>query len=168
MNFRLLIADTNVLIDLCDSGALSAFLDLNYEVCTTDLVLAEIRKPDQLLVVESEVHAGKLRVLELTNQELYDAMQLPTQVNLKRITDKSILLKAIQLKCVLITCDKDLRSEAIRRTLEVHGSIWAFDQIREEGAVAPSSLLDMVEKLEKCNPRLPAKELDELKGRITW
>lgn len=94
---KIIITDTNVFIDLIQSGALRHFFLLNYEFCTTDLVIEEIQVPVQRLQLEEFIKSGALRVISLDSSEIRAAVELPTQCNLKRITDKSVLLKAIQI-----------------------------------------------------------------------
>lgn len=162
---KIIITDTNVFIDLIQSGALRHFFLLNYEFCTTDLVIEEIQVPVQRLQLEEFIKSGALRVISLDSSEIRAAVELPTQCNLKRITDKSVLLKAIQIQCLVLSGDGNLRKECIRNGLEVHGSIWIIKEIWMAGLSEPKLLITMLEKLQQ-NTRLPEKEVERLKNEI--
>ena len=161
---RIIVTDTNVFIDLIKSSALDAFLQCSFEVCTTDLVLEELI-PDQRTQMNRHIGDNRLKVFELSSTEVRAAMELKTECNLKRITDKSILLKAIDLKAVLLTGDGDLRKEGKRAGLEVRGSLWVIREIWTAGLSSKALILEMLEKL-SMNTRLPQTALDELKNEI--
>ena len=65
-------------------------------------------------------------VFDLCFEEIQAAIRLKTKKNLKRIADKSVLWKAFDLKCMILTGDKNLRLEAESRGLEVHGVLWVI------------------------------------------
>lgn len=161
-----LICDTNVFIDLMQADALDPFLDLPEEVCTIDLVIAEIREPAQKKMLEEAYQAGKLTVLELTSKEIEAAFKLPTSRNLKRITDKSILLKSIAGGFCLLTGDKLLKEEAKEKGVEVHGSIWVIRRIYAAQLVSREQAIRILDQL-KQNPRLPKRLIDELRDELS-
>lgn len=162
---KIIITDTNVFIDLIRSDALVHFFQLNYEICTTDLVVEEIKLPDQKQQLEIFSSNGLLKIIELDAAEIQAAVELPTQSNLKRITDKSVLLKAIHLQCLVLSGDGDLRRECIRNGLEVHGSIWVIREIWVVGLTDRELLLRMLDELRK-NTRLPEGEIERLRDEI--
>ena len=111
---KILVTDTNVFIDLIQASALDLFFQCRFEICTTDLVLEEMSLPEQRIQIDKHIAGNRLQLLELTANEILEAYNLPTKCNLKRITDKSVLLKAIQLQTCLLTGDGDLRKEGLR------------------------------------------------------
>lgn len=161
----IIITDTNVFIDLIQSGALDYFFQLSYDIRTTDLVLEEIQRPEQQSVLEKFRTDGRLAVLELDADDIRAALELPTQTALNRITDRSVLLKAIQLQCTVLSGDGALRKECERRGLEVHGSIWVIREIWRVGLGDSAQLLAMVDGLMN-NTRLPGHELEKLRREI--
>ncbi|MBV6426346.1 MAG: hypothetical protein KIPDCIKN_00858 [Haliscomenobacter sp.] len=161
---KIIVTDTNVFIDLVQSGALDFFFQCPFDICTTDLVLEELNS-DQRALVEKHIASAHLQVFELSDKEIMEALNLKTECNLKRITDKSILLKAIQLKACLLTGDGDLRKEGKRAGLEVRGSLWVIREIWTMGLSDKKRVLEMLEKL-SMNTRLPKTALDELKNEI--
>ena len=107
----IIITDTNVFIDLINSGAINHFFQLNYDICTTDLVVEEVKIPEQQRQLEFYRENGSLKIISLDSGEIRDAVQLSTQWQLKGIVDKSVLLKAIHLQCVVLSGDGNLRKE---------------------------------------------------------
>ncbi|MFN8305110.1 MAG: hypothetical protein U0U46_21685 [Saprospiraceae bacterium] len=161
----IVVTDTNIFLDLIQSGALDGFFQLPYDIRTTDLVLHEIEKPEQQRALEKFITSGRLTVLELDAREIGAALQLTTQATLGRITDRSVLLKGIQLQCIVLSGDRALRNECEHRGLEVHGSIWIFREIWQAGFYDEPQLLAMLDELAH-NVRLPAQELDKLRNDI--
>lgn len=161
----IIIIDTNVFIDLIQSGALSHFFQLNYEVCTTDLVVEEVKVPAQQQQLETYKASGRLKIITLESGEIRDAVQLPTHWELKGIVDRTVLLKAIHLRCMVLSGDGNLRKECEHRGLEVHGSIWVIREIWLAELADPGHLLEMLEALGR-NIRLPAKDLEKLRKDI--
>lgn len=159
---KLIVTDTNVFIDLIQSNALDAFFECPFEVCTTDLVLFELTTPNQRSHLNKHILSGRLNVMELSGEEISEAAALQTQCNLKRITDKSVLLKAIQMQACLLTGDGDLRKEGERAGLEVRGSLWVVREISLAGILGKAELLRILDTLSK-NTRLPQAALETLK-----
>ena len=75
--------------------------------------------------------------------------------NLKRITDKSVLWKSIQLNCPLLTGDRKLRNEAEDFGLEVHGTLWVIDTLVEKEKIDKKKGIEMLKALKEENPLLP-------------
>jgi rRNA-processing protein FCF1 len=163
---KIIITDTNVFIDLIRSNALVHFFQLDYEICTTDLVVEEIKLPDQQQQLEAFRASGRLKVIELNAAEIQEAVELPTKCNLKRITDKSVLLKAIHLQCLVLSGDGDLRKECTRNGLEVHGSVWVVRELWIANLTNVQTLQTVLDEMLK-NTRLPQHEIEKLKLEIS-
>lgn len=162
---KITITDTNVFIDLIKSETLDAFFQCPLTFFTSDLVISEIKVPEQLIQLERYVSIGKLQVLELSADELRAAYFLKTECNLKRITDKSLLLKAIEMQACLLSGDRDLRKEGERAGLEVHGTLWVVQQIWEYQLLPKEKLLEIIDAF-PIHARLPKKALAELRKEI--
>ncbi len=161
----IIITDTNVFIDLIRSGALSHFFQLNYEICTTDLVVEEVKVPEQQQQLETFQANGRLKIIPLESAEIRDAVQMPTRWELKGIVDRTVLLKAIHLQCMVLSGDGNLRKECEHRGLEVHGAIWVIREIWRTNLAETEYLLEMLDAL-GGNRRLPEKELEKLRREI--
>lgn len=106
---KLFITDTNVFFDLMNIEALPEFFWLDYEICTTDFVVNEILRMEQADQIQNFIRSKQLTVFNFSSDEIEEVVNLKTKRTLRRIADKSVLWKALQLKCPLLTGDKNLR-----------------------------------------------------------
>lgn len=159
---KLFITDTNVFFDLINIEALPEFFGLDFEVCTTDFVVSEILRLEQAKQIQSFIRSKQLTVISFSADEIDEIVHLKTKRVLRRIADKSVLWKALQLKCELLTGDKSLRNEAEENGLEVHGSIWVVMMIVEAKLLSVAKGIELYEKLKTVNDSLPKDEIDKL------
>jgi predicted nucleic acid-binding protein len=159
---KLLVTDTNVFFDIMSIGALSDFFKLEFDICTTDFVINEVIRIEQAEQIQVFIRSKQLTVFKLSADELEQVVNLKTKRNLRRITDKSVLWKALQLKCRLLTGDKQLRNEATEQGLEVNGSIWVIKILVESGIIPSEKGIILLEKLKNINESLPKEEIDKL------
>jgi len=163
---KLIVTDTNVFFDIIKIGALPEFFSLDYEICTTDFVLKEISQSDQSDQIESFIRAKSLTVFELSADEIGTVSNLITKREFKGITDKSLLWKAAELSCPLLTGDKKLRNEAEDMGIEVHGSIWVIETLIENEFADKIVGIKLLESLKKVNLSLPHDSIDNLIKRL--
>jgi rRNA-processing protein FCF1 len=159
---KLIVADTNVFFDMMSIKVLPDFFGLDYEICTTDFVVNEIIRIDQAEQIQNFIRSKQLTVYKLSSDEIEEVVNLKTKRNLRRITDKSVLWKALQLKCRLVTGDKNLRSEAEEQGLEVNGSLWVIRTLVETKIITPVLAAELLERLKIVNDSLPKDEIDKL------
>lgn len=159
---KLIITDTNVFFDVISTGVLPEFFALDYEICTTDFVANEILESDQRKQIEFFIRADKLTVFKLTPDEIGEIQAFRTTRRFKGITDKTVLWKSHQLKCILLTGDNKIRKEARDLKIEVHGSIWLIKQLNDKGIIPGEIALDVLERLKQINSRLPHEEINKL------
>lgn len=159
---KIFITDTNVFFDLMNIEALPEFFGLDFEVCTTDFVVSEILRLEQAEQIQSFIRSKQLTVYSFSADEIDEIVNLKTKRVLRRIADKSVLWKALQLKCELLTGDKNLRTEAEENGLNVHGSIWVVMKIVEAKLLSAAKGIELFEKLKAVNDSLPKDEIDKL------
>lgn len=159
---KLIVTDTNVFFDMMSIEVLPDFFGLDFEICTTDFVVNEIIRIDQAEQIQNFIRSKQLTVYKLSSDEIEEVINLKTKRNLRRITDKSVLWKALQLKCRLVTGDKNLRSEAEEQGLEVNGSLWVIRTLVETKIISPVLATGLLEKLTTTNDSLPKEEIDKL------
>lgn len=159
---KLIVTDTNVFFDMMSIEVLPDFFGLDFEICTTDFVVNEIIRIDQAEQIQNFIRSKQLTVYKLSSDEIEEVVNLKTKRNLRRITDKSVLWKALQLKCRLVTGDKNLRSEAEEQGLEVNGSLWVIRTLVETKIITPVLAVGLLEKLTTVNDSLPKEEIDKL------
>lgn len=159
---KLFITDTNVFFDLMNIEALPEFFGLDFEVCTTDFVVSEILLLEQAEQIQNFIRSKQLTVYSFSADEIDEIVNLKTKRGLRRIADKSVLWKALQLKCELLTGDKSLRNEAEENGLQVHGSIWVVMMIVEARPLSAEKGIELFGKLKIVNDSLPKDEIDKL------
>jgi rRNA-processing protein FCF1 len=159
---KLIVADTNVFFDMMSIEVLPDFFGLDFEICTTDFVVNEIIRIDQAEQIQNFIRSKQLTVFKLSANEIEEVISMKTKRNLRRITDKSVLWKALQLKCRLVTGDKNLRIEAEEQGLEVNGSLWVIRTLVETKIITPVLAAVLLEKLTIVNNSLPKEEIDRL------
>ncbi len=163
---RIIITDTNVFFDMMDIEVLPDFFGLDFEICTTDFVVDEIKHYEQAEQIQNFIRSKKLTVFSFSSQELDQVATIKTKRNLRRIADKSVLWKAKQLECRLLTGDKNLRCEAEESGLVVNGSIWVIRMLVESNMVTMLKGIELLEKLKRVNNNLPVDEIEKLIKRI--
>lgn len=163
---KLIITDVSVLFDLFHIKVLPEFFALDVEICTTIFVYNEIVQQEQIQEFETFKRTQKLTVLDLLPEEEEQVLNFKLKRNLKSIPDKTMLWKAIQLKCPLLTCDDKLRREAIDNGIEVHGSIWVVMELAGQKIISSFKAIELLEQLKKINSRLPLDEIDKIIKRL--
>lgn len=159
---KLIITDVSVLFDLFQINILPKFFELDFEICTTIFVYNEIVQQEQLIEFEEYKLSKKITVLELSSDEVDEVVGFKTKRNLKSIPDKTILWKAIQLNCPLLTCDFKLKKEALDNGIEVHGSIWVVTELARQKIIEKNQTILLLERLKVINNRLPITEIDKI------
>lgn len=163
---KLIITDVSVLFDLFHIKVLPEFFALDVEICTTIFVYNEIVHQQQIEEFETFKRTQKLTVLDLLPEEEEQVINFKLKRNLKSIPDKTMLWKAIQLKCPLLTCDDKLRKEAIDNGIEVHGSIWVLTELEKQNIIGKQKTIELLEQLKTVNSRLPLDEMDKIIKRL--
>ena len=159
---KLIITDSSVFFDIIKIQALPEFFALDFEICTTDFVKEEILESEQREQIEIFIRLRKLTVFELSEKEIEEVENFYTKRFFKTIIDKTVLWKAKQLKCPLLTGDAKLRSEAINQGVTVHGSLWVIRMMVESKVVTANAGIEFLEKLKIVNDRLPLDEIEKL------
>src|SRR5450432_527520 len=152
---KLIIKDSSVFFDIIKIQALPEFFALDFEICTTDFVKGEILESEQSEQIEMFIRSKQLTVFVLSEKEIEEVENFKTERFLKTLIDKTVLWKAKQLKCPLLTGDAKLRSEATEQGITVHGSLWVIRTMVESKVVTANAGIEFLEKLKVSNDRLP-------------
>lgn len=159
----IVVSDTNILIDLIETGLLEQFFLLPMKVHTTDIVISEVTVPEQKAQVKTLVQTRCLTVKAFAPDEM---LRLIDFVNSRRrrcnlrIADFSVWQYASENNYILLTGDGNLRKLAAEDGVEVHGTIYIFDQMVEHKVLTPAIAADRLELLYNINHRLPKPEID--------
>jgi predicted nucleic acid-binding protein len=125
---KVAVKDACVLIDLANGGLLEAWFQLGIETHTTDLVVRQVKTDQHWQTVSGLIEAGLLKVATLTGEQVErmnrDLGSLPVGVE-----DQTALFLALELDAILLTGDRRLRLEGLKRRLEVRGVLWILDEL---------------------------------------
>ncbi|MGN6533626.1 MAG: hypothetical protein ACTHK0_17925 [Ginsengibacter sp.] len=88
---RVIITDTNVFFDIIDTEVLPDFFGLDFEICTTDFVMDEIKRYEQAEQIQNFIRSKKLTVFSFSSDEIELVSAIKTKRNVRRIADKSVL-----------------------------------------------------------------------------
>ena len=159
---KLIITDSSVFFDIIKIQALPEFFALSFEIYTTDFVKGEILESEQREQIEIFIRSKKLTVFELTEKEIEEVEKFQTKRFFKTLIDKTVLWKAKQLNCVLLTGDAKLKNEAIDQDVKVHGSLWVIQTIVEQKIIGAEMGVEYLEMLKVINDRLPLEEIEKM------
>lgn len=159
---KLIITDSNVFFDIIKIQALPEFFALNFKICTTDFVKGEILESEQREQIEIFIRSKKLTVFELSEAEIEEVEKFKTKRFFKTLIDKTVLWKAKQLNCPLLTGDGKLRSEAIDQGVTVYGSLWVIRTLVAQKIISAETGVEYLEMLKVINDRLPLEDIEKL------
>ncbi len=156
------INDTNILIDLAELGLLQEFSKIEGELCTCDLVVAELEDATQKDKVHQLIDSGILKILDLTAMELFEEVA-PMQGNTSGLSleDCSVWYLAKKHNGILLSGDGRLRKQASKNGINVKGILYVFDELVAQEIISEQTAGERLIQLKTYNPRLPQKELDD-------
>ena len=158
---RIVISDANIIFDLLSVSLLEAFFALPCEICTTDLVISEITRPEQLKIVQKFINSKKLGVVSFNAAAFSQVISLHTScTNNASIADCSVWYYAKKVDGRLLTGDSKLRSAAQKNGVKVSGVLYLFDNLIEYNILSPKEAAENLEALMNLNMRLPKGECE--------
>ena len=159
----IVVSDTNIFIDLIETGLLELFLQLPMEVHTTDIVIAEITVEEQKAAILTIAEKGCIKIKTYSPDEM---LKLLNFINSKQRrydlhpADFSVWQYSSENGYTLLTGDGNLRKAAQADGVEVHGTIYIIDILIENQLLTPSLAADKLELLYSINPRQPKPEIE--------
>ena len=158
---RIVISDANVIFDLLSVQLLEAFFALPCEICTTDLVISEIERPEQQQIIQKFIKLKKLGVATFEFDEFSEILLLQsTSKNNTSVADCSVWYYAKKVDGRLLTGDGKLRSAAEKDNVKVSGILYLFDNFVEYGLLSASEAAENLKALMTINMRLPKTECE--------
>ncbi len=154
---KIVVSDTNILIDLIDLELLDVFFELPLEITTTDLVIYELDEIKQAKIFAAALH-DKIEILESTEWQLNKVRKIYDENSGISLTDSQVFYFAIEKRAILLSGDGNLRRFAKKRGLEVRGIIWVFDLLEKNKILSPRILSEKMKDLLEINNRLPQEE----------
>lgn len=164
---KIVISDTNILLDLLSLNMLDDFFSLPCDISTTDFVIDEIVQQAQQKIIDSFIKSKKLDVVQFSPSEFSNITNLfVMNPNNASLTDCSVWYYAKQTNGRLLTGDGKLRKAAENDNVKVSGILYIFDNLIEYGILSEKDAADLLENLMKINMRLPKDECE--KRILAW
>ena len=133
---KVAVKDACVLIDLANGGLLDAWFCLGIETHTTNLVIRQLKSDHQWQLVSGFIEAGILKVTTLTGSQMSELHAEFGHLSVG-ITDQTVLFLALELDAILVTGDRKVRVEGLKRKIEVRGLLWILDELVGKKFLAP-------------------------------
>ena len=159
---KIVVTDANILIDLCELGILEAFFALPYEMTVVESVWDELSEGQQQMY-GNYMCGGRFTLVHQEDIDLMTVAEIKESRHQLSIPDCSSLVYAEQVAGVLLTSDKNLRTTAKIRGIDVHGHLWLFDEMVSIHALMPNDArFKLTELCTVVNPKLglPAYECE--------
>lgn len=159
---KVAVKDANVLIDLVEGDLLGLWFRLGIETHVPDLVLEEIKSPEQRRLVDAMVEAGNLKV------GTFDPTQVPRIESFRReyrvsLADAAAIFLAEQLHAALLSGDKLVRKGGQSLNLDVKGLLWVFDELVQRELLDAADAGQRLDRVVEAGARLPT---DEVQARL--
>lgn len=159
---EVIVEDTNILIDLINTGLSGYVAQLDITFITTSLVVLEVKDPQQKAHVNSLLENGLLTPVEIEGDDYLDVIlthkDYSSHCNLSQ-ADISLMLLAEKRKCRLLTSDQQLRRHAQQRGVTVNGFLWLTDLLVQMNIVSRKDMIVHLRSLIETNNRAPQKEI---------
>jgi hypothetical protein len=152
---RALVMDTSIVVDLERAGLQDAAFQFGWVIVV----------PDYLYEQELASNSGPylrslgLGVLELAPQEVELAQQIRSTKGSLSWPDCFAAALATRPKSILLCGDANLRAEAERRKIDVHGLLWLLDQMEIERFPTDQLRIGLERVSEHRHCRLPKQEV---------
>lgn len=160
----IIVEDTNIIIDLFNTGLIRYCHEMKMEFHTTAYVVREIEHPDQKAFIIGYIKNGLLKVDSFEGEDyalLVNTMYSFNGKNNLTDADCSVMLLAERLKCRLLTADQKLANQARLRGIEVNGFLWLTEQMVERGIVDPLVMAEYLQRYKDTNPRAKEPETSD-------
>jgi predicted nucleic acid-binding protein len=161
---RIIVSDSSCIIDLGKCRLIRAVLQLPYTFVMPDVLFA-----DELVhfspVQKDELRALGLQVVELDPQGTRRAFEHSAQYRALTANDCFALALAEQTPdCILLTGDSALRRIGTEIGIEVHGVLWAIDELERTSLATARQLYDALSLFEQDSLVFLPK--DEIRQRL--
>lgn len=161
---RIIVEDTNIIIDLFNVGLLQFCKKMDIVFHTTEFVIKEIKRPEQRSTLKGLISNEELKMVVFNIEEMLQLANLEEEcrsTNNLSTADCSVVLLAERLGCRLLTADQKLVHFAQSRGLETSGLLWLTDKMVEKGIVSPKDMVEYLNRYLETNKRAPEKEVNE-------
>ena len=159
-------SDTNIWIDFQEANHLDHPFRLDYQFfLSKNAYEEELLKSEQL---RRDLLSNGLQLAEVTEDEFARAMAYEGTYRALSFNDRIALSIAKTRGWILLTGDKPLRNAAEAESVECHGTIWIYDELKVSGKMSEeefhSAIDDLIKAVENAKCRLPMDELRKRQG----
>lgn len=160
MAMRIIVSDSNCLIDLRKASLLEALLKLPYEILIPNTIFEEELLKFTAAQKDSLIRGG-LQVMDLPGESVLRAQAVVRDFPHLSVHDGFAFALAESCQgCILLTGDGGLRALAIEHGMEVHGVLWVIDEIHTNGLASAEDLLEVLRGFAgDASVRLPRRDL---------
>lgn len=154
---RQCLLDTNVLIDFHTAQALDVLLQLPFRWALPSLLTWELLDPSA-----ESLRARGVEVCELSGEEVSETLRLRVRYSALSLVDCALLVLAQRKSALVLSGDQKL-VEVARDALglEVHGTLWALDELLQQGIVDRDKAAEILRKMINAGRRLPLGECEK-------
>lgn len=156
---KIVIKDANIVIDLITIGLIKEFMQLGFQVNTSDFVMGELNE-EHFNLVDEYARKGQVIINGFDSDELEQIFNLNAAKNGLSVPDCSVYYLANKLSASILTGDRKLRNYADQMGIEVHGILWIFDQLVDNNIISKMIARQKLLLLKTINSRLPEHEID--------
>ena len=157
---RIVVSDSNCLIDLRKVSLLDTFLRLPYEFLIPNTLFEEELLKFTPAQKKALIESG-LKVMDLPGERVLRAREVLRKIPQLSVHDGfAFALAETHPGCILLTGDSKLRALATRQAMEVHGVLWVLDEIHRLRLTSAATLLAALRTF-TADPtvRLPRREI---------
>lgn len=154
MGRKLLISDTNIIIDIVAGELVEAMFILEYEFAMPDEELEE---------QHPEILDAGLKVIELKPESILRADRYFQENMVSRVSvnDCLALSLAKQENCPLLTGDSKLKQLAIVEDVTVRGTLWLMETMFINGFITAKGAEIAYQKMIDDGSRLPVNKIEK-------
>lgn len=166
---KIVLNDTNIIIDLMSINMFDSLIRLPWEVHITDMVKTELEHEDQIVMAEKAIERGCLLVDSFSGEEVgeiherHEFIQKTTNLS---ICDCSVWYASEKHHYTVLTGDKKLRNVVEKYGIEVHGILYVIEEMQNANLLSPSDVVDILDRLQNSKSRLPQNAIDALKIKM--
>jgi predicted nucleic acid-binding protein len=160
MPMRIVVSDSSCLIDLRKVSLLEAFLRLPYEFLIPNTLFEDELLSFTAAQKKALVRAG-LQVVDLPGERVLRAQEVVRQIPALSVHDGfAFALAESHTGCVLLTGDGGLRALAVQHEIEIHGVLWAIDELHRNRVAVAETLARALQLFwDDPTVRLPRRDL---------
>ena len=156
---KIVVNDTNIFIDLYESGLMDKLFELPLEIHTVDVLLPEFVKGNQREIMNRLIERGSIHLHSLSIEEVMAVQDwMDNATGNVSYVDCAVWYYAHQNGYVLMTGDGQLRRRAEASGVEVHGLLYLLDLMAEYELLPGPILADKLRAQMTRNSRLPRGE----------